>query len=370
MNLHLVGLPHTETTSEFVTCAYTQKVVKFAKMMTDRGHTVFLYSGTDNEAKCSEHIACFDRTERERWYGVHTQDNLWGNIHWDPDREGWKSLNPRVAWEIRKRAHAGDMLLLITGSQKPIADALPELVACEWGVGYEVVSTPFCAFESTSWRHHVYGLGQIRAGRWYDTVIPNFFDPADFRLADKSDYLLFVGRLIAGKGIDAAAAVARASGLPLVVAGPGGRLEEGRLLGLDFAIDADNIDYVGPVDHKRRADLMAGARALLAPTTYIEPFGGVTVEAMLSGTPAITTDWGAFTETVEEGVTGFRFTTLAEGVRAVEKASSLSPSQIRKRALKRFSLNAVAPQFEAWFDRLSTLRDEGWYTLDREEEAA
>ena len=47
-----------------LTCAYTAKVVKFGKMMTALGHEVFLYSGEENEAVCSEHIAVVKRDER------------------------------------------------------------------------------------------------------------------------------------------------------------------------------------------------------------------------------------------------------------------------------------------------------------------
>jgi hypothetical protein len=36
--LHVVGLPHTQTTSAFSSCAYTEKVRKFCKMMMDQGN--------------------------------------------------------------------------------------------------------------------------------------------------------------------------------------------------------------------------------------------------------------------------------------------------------------------------------------------
>ena len=36
---------------------------------------------------------------------------------------------------------------------------------------------------------------------------------------------------------------------------------------------------------------------------------------------------------------------------------------VRDNALMRYSLDAVAPQYEAWFDRLLTLWGDGWPTL-------
>ena len=44
--------------------------------------------------------------------------------------------------------------------------------------------------------------------------------------------------------------------------------------------------------------LFANAKCTLMPSKYAEPFGFVALESMLSGTPVITTDYGAFPETV------------------------------------------------------------------------
>jgi ethanolamine utilization microcompartment shell protein EutL len=54
MRLHLVSLPHTQTTAAYSWCAYTQKVSHFADMMTERGHEVTLYAGEHNEGDCAE----------------------------------------------------------------------------------------------------------------------------------------------------------------------------------------------------------------------------------------------------------------------------------------------------------------------------
>ena len=40
MRMHLVSLPHTQVTHEYECCAYSQKVLKFAKILKGLGHTV------------------------------------------------------------------------------------------------------------------------------------------------------------------------------------------------------------------------------------------------------------------------------------------------------------------------------------------
>ena len=79
----------------------------------------------------------------------------------------------------------------------------------------------------------------------------------------------------------------------------------------------------------------------------------------MAGTPAVTTDWGAFTETVPHE---FRFRTLQQGVDALERAADADNAAIREYALGRYSLEAVAPMFDEWFEALAELRGEGWYS--------
>jgi glycosyltransferase involved in cell wall biosynthesis len=117
---------------------------------------------------------------------------------------------------------------------------------------------------------------------------------------------------------------------------------------------------VGAVGYKERNELMGNAAAVLLPTLYIEPFGGVAVEAMLAGAPVVASDWGSFTEIVTPEV-GARFRTLAQGAAAVQEVQALDRKKIRKSAIARFSQEAVGPQFMSWFDQLDSLWGKGWY---------
>jgi glycosyltransferase involved in cell wall biosynthesis len=108
---------------------------------------------------------------------------------------------------------------------------------------------------------------------------------------------------------------------------------------------------------------MGGAIATFAPTTYIEPFGTVAPESMACGTPAITTDWGAFTETVVNGVSGYRCRTLKDFVEAAEKVKYLDRKAVREHAIKNYSLESISVMYEEYFKKLYQLWGNGWYEI-------
>jgi glycosyltransferase involved in cell wall biosynthesis len=185
-------------------------------------------------------------------------------------------------------------------------------------------------------------------GNFFDCVINGYLEPEMFPLQEKKDdYYLFIGRLIDRKGYRIAQQVCEALGKRLIVAGPGNFDGYG--------------EYVGAVGPEERAKLMGGAIATFAPTQYIEPFGNVVIEAQTCGTPTITTDWGAFTETNINGFTGYRCRTFSEFCKAVEDVKTLDPVAIHKRAVSLYSLDVIAQQYDKYFSRLLTLWDNGWY---------
>jgi len=244
----------------------------------------------------------------------------------------------------------------------------------EFGVGYAGIFTPYRVFESYSHMHLLYGkiYGENANGQFYDTVIPNYFDPDDFPYSRiKDDYFFFIGRLISRKGVQLAHQTAKAAGVKLVIAGqgvheyiPGGKGRKGqqtKLVTKDFTLEGGDFEYVGTVDVKRRGELMSRAKAVFVPTYYIEPFGGVNIEAQMCGTPVITTDFGAFTETVLEGITGFRCRTFNEFVSAAKKVGDLDPEDCREWAVKNYSLDRVRWLYQAYFEQLYDLWDIGFY---------
>jgi Glycosyl transferases group 1 len=366
LRLHLVGLAHAHVSRDVTVCAFTTKTAKFLKMMSARGWDITLYGGDESVVPDGvELVPTFTTEDLKVWFGDMDANELPIKAGaWNSTSAEYVVTNHNVIRELGERYNADEDLVLLTGglAQQPITGRMTELLACEWAAGYSGWYLPYVCFESYAWRHHCYGVQGIHDGRWFDTVIPNFFDPDEWELApEKEDYLLYVGRMISRKGIRTAFDIANEMGKTIVYAGSGVRFAtEGYIECLDGTKIEGDVIYVGTVGWEERKKLMGAARALIAPTTYIEPFGAVVVESMLAGTPSIATDWGAFTEILPPER---RFSTLAEGCEAVELAMNLPPAGLREEALERYSLDAIAPRYERWFEQIDSLRAGGWYQM-------
>lgn len=365
--IHILGLPHTETTREYEWCAFTSKTRKFATMMHDQGYDVRLYSGEVNEAEVTEHIPVVTRAEQAEWFGNRYDWSRDVFNEFDPELPWWQTMNSRAIAAIRERAEPGDILAMtMGGSQKVIADAVGDLgvFPVETGIGYQGVWAPYRVYESYAWLHHVAGLTRDDDVKFYHTVIPNFFEPEALPLGEgKGDYYLFIGRFIRRKGVQIAVETTQRIGAKLVMAGQGVIARDGNSFqGIDLTVSGDHLSHVGVANVQQRAELMGNAKAVFVPTIYLEPFGGVHVEAMMCGTPIITTDYGAFTETFEHGVQGFRCNTLAEFADAALKVETLDRAAIREYAVAKFNMNVIGKRYDDYFKRLATLNGAGWYS--------
>ena len=244
---------------------------------------------------------------------------------------------------------------------KEICDAHSDMIVVEPGIGYAGGHfARWKIFESYAIYHAYYGLESVGTCKqdWYDVVIPNYFDPEDFEYSPaKDNYILYLGRVYAGKGVDVAIQVAEHTGQRLIVAG------QGRLADMGYRDLPPNIEEFGYADAGQRRQLMSGAQALIIASRYSEPFAGVQCEAWLSGTPVISPDYAAFAEYNQHGVTGFRCRTFRDYVQAVDRIDQIDPAECRRWGL-RFSLEQIAPEYERYFqDVMNVYTGQGWYQL-------
>ena len=359
-SLHVLSLPHTQTTKEYTACAYTIKAIRFCNMMTSLGYKVYLYASEDNEANVEELITIQTKEDQQRWFGNNDFHTNFFNITWGVDEPHWVESNSRAIDEIKKRSSKDDIVCVIAGvCQQQIAQGLPDLKTIEYGIGYSGVFADYKVYESYAWMHYVQGIVKNDWGQFFDTVIPNYFDVDDFTFsAEKEDYYLWMGRFISRKGPDIAVEVTKRLGAKLIMAGQG--VNENvtsngitTIVGDEITVAGPHIEHIGHVGVEERKKLLAGAKAVFMPTTYLEPFGGVSIEAMLSGTPVIATNFGAFPENVPHGLAGYRFSTIGEATRYADMASSLDPYVIREYAEKNFSTEVVKYKYDDYIQQVA-----------------
>jgi glycosyltransferase involved in cell wall biosynthesis len=312
-----------------------QLVSMLCDELVDRGHEVTLFATGDSETRAE--LRCLFE------HGYEEDEELWD-------------------WQFTEYMHVGHAYAQASDF---------DVIHCH-SYHFGVPFAPFCAVPNVHTHHVQMEPGVIRAynrltqvhlvtvsafqaaiysGRPRVELIPHGIETAAFP-AGRGDggYLLFLGRMIRDKGPAEAIEVARATGMPLVLAGPA---EDGFDEHVAPQIDGRQITYVGRVDVAQRDELLAGAAALLYPLLYPEPFGLVVVEAMACGTPVVGTRVGAVPELVEPGITGYLADDWRGLAELVPQALELDRSAVRERAVERFDFRRMVDRHEELYLRLA-----------------
>jgi len=164
--------------------------------------------------------------------------------------------------------------------------------------------------------------------------------------------VMWLARFNPDKGPDIAVTACRAAGVPLVLAGKCNERAEHRYLSEVVRPMVDgHVELMINPDRGTAMRTLAGARCLLLPITWREPFGLVMIEAMALGVPVVALRLGSVPEVVEHGVTGFVCDTEEELVEALRRVGELDRGACVDRVRRHFSAARMAEQYEQAYRR-------------------
>lgn len=390
--LHIPGIPHTATTRTppFNCCAFTQKIVKFIEMMNPLGYEIKLYSNEASDDFGAELIPVTSKKDYRDTYKdrdfMKEQFEFGSGVMHD-------KFNENTPKELAKRVKPGDIVLACWGAGhiqilNSLLDEIGQekyskLFIVEPFIGYPVTFSEYRVYESYARLNVDVGAlnrsGELSAAgveqppgferrhytqpRHEDFVIPPYFAQSEFEpKSDKSDFYLFIGRITESKGLKEAVNLAQVMGKRLVACGQATTEEFEQVIGGDIP---SHVDFLGAVDIETRKSLYRDAELVIMFTYYPEPGGNVFFESIASNTPVITSNRGIFPEVNLQGITGWRCKSFRNIVTAAENIHLIDNDVCGKYAVENFSAERVALIFDAYFQHITRLRDDGYWHFEK-----
>lgn len=174
----------------------------------------------------------------------------------------------------------------------------------------------------------------------------------------KEPWVLWMNRWHPAKGYRQAIELARATGIPLVMAGehPNNEMFEYQrtcaLEAVERAKGLSNVRFAwlpaDPDHHTAKREMYRRARALIYSIRFQEPFGLSQVESLACGTPVVGVGYGSVPEVIDHGKTGFVVgDSIAELAAAVQRIGNIDSRICREEAVRRFDRRVMAESYLA-----------------------
>jgi glycosyltransferase involved in cell wall biosynthesis len=172
--------------------------------------------------------------------------------------------------------------------------------------------------------------------------------------AGRGGYLAFLGRISPEKRVDRAIDIAKACGCPLKIAAKVDPADQ-RYFEQEIKplLDHPLVEYCGEITEGQKGEFLGGAKALLFPIDWPEPFGLVMIESLACGTPVVAIRGGSVPEVLEDGVNGFICDNLEEAIDATTRIPALDRRACRRAFERRFTAARMAEEYVQLYRRLS-----------------
>ena len=179
----------------------------------------------------------------------------------------------------------------------------------------------------------------------YLATIHHGIDLEQFSFQEKAgDYLVFFGRIHKDKGAREAIEIALTSGIKLLLAGIIQDQEYFEKY-VEPELMPGKVEFLGSIGPEQRNQLLGGAKALLHPIYFNEPFGLSVIESMACGTPVIAFNRGSMPELIQHGENGFLVDDVQQAITAVAQLNTLSRANCRRHVEHVFSVDRMVDNY-------------------------
>jgi glycosyltransferase involved in cell wall biosynthesis len=179
-------------------------------------------------------------------------------------------------------------------------------------------------------------IATVLHGLPVDLLMPSPVEPS---------YVAFLGRICPEKRPDRAIRIAHGAGEKLKLAAKVDKVDLEYFTSTIAPMLGPDAELIGEINDGAKSVFLSGAKALLMPIDWPEPFGLVMIEAMACGTPVIAFGHGSVPEVIEDGITGFIVHDEAEAIEALRRVNTLDRDLIRRRFESRFTARRMAEDY-------------------------
>jgi glycosyltransferase involved in cell wall biosynthesis len=268
----------------------------------------------------------------------------------DPTVKDWVATYMRMIELIYRRADEFDIihfhidyfpLALFSRQRTPFLTTLHgRLDVTEFKEVFELYpDAPFVSI-SNSQRKPIPNLNWVRTvlhGMPAGLLTPQTVTPS---------YFAFLGRISPEKGVDRAIRIAARAGVKLKIAAKVDKADQEYFdTEIKPLLAQGHVEFIGEIDDSQKPEFLSGAKALLFPIDWPEPFGLVMIESMACGTPVIAFNCGSVPEVMDDGLTGFIVNSEDEAVAAIGRLNELDRGRVRQQFDRRFTARRMAQDY-------------------------
>jgi glycosyltransferase involved in cell wall biosynthesis len=276
----------------------------------------------------------------------------------DPDVRDWVATYMVMMEYVARRADRFDVLhfhtdyfpnSIFSRQSVPFLTTLHgRLDLPEFGAVYRMFPNVPLVSISDSQRAPLPGVG------WAGTVYHGMPEKRLMPLpVENRDYFAFLGRISPEKGIERAIEIAGRCGVKLKVAAKVDKADADYFKAhVEPLLATANVEFIGEINDAQKPAFLSGARALLFPIDWPEPFGLVMIEAMACGCPVIAMRRGSVPEVMDHGLTGFIVDSVDEAVAACGRLDELDRGKVRAQFEKRFTARRMAEDYVEMYTQL------------------